>query len=284
MAILIDGKAVAAKIKTDAAKKVENLNKAGIIPGLAVIMVGDDPASKIYLRNKKRACEETGVYSEEYVLPQHVSQQDVLDLISRLNQKTDIHGILVQLPLPKGLDETAVVEAINPQKDVDGFHAYNAGKLVQGRPCLQPCTPAGIIELIRSTGTEIEGKHCVVVGRSNIVGKPTALLLLRYNGTVSICHSKTKDLAAVTRQADILVCAVGKPRFITAEMIKPGSIVIDVGMNRGDGKLCGDVDFDGAEPLASYITPVPGGVGPMTIAMLMKNTVTAALLQNGMSF
>lgn len=283
MAILIDGKAVAAKVKAEAAKEVENLKKKGIAPGLAVILVGDDPASKIYLRNKKRACEETGIYSEEYTLPQSASQKEVLDLIGRLNKTPEIHGILVQSPLPEGLDEAAVVESIDPKKDVDGFHAYNVGKLVQGRPCFQSCTPAGIIELIRSTGTEIEGKRCVVVGRSDIVGKPMALLLLRHNGTVTICHSKTKELAAMTRQADILVCAVGKPCFITAEMVKPDAVVIDVGMNRENGKLCGDVDFDGVEPLASYITPVPGGVGPMTIAMLMKNTVAAARLQNGIS-
>lgn len=284
MAIRIDGKAVSTAVKADVAREVEDLRKKGVCPGLAVVLVGDDPASRIYVNNKKKACEATGIYSEEYTLPKETSQQELLDLVRRLNEKPEINGILVQSPLPKGLDESAVVEAIAPQKDVDAFHAYNVGKLMQGRPVFQPCTPAGVIELIRSTGTEIEGKNCVVIGRSDIVGKPMAMLLLQHNGTVTVCHSKTKNLAEITRQADILVSAVGKAVFVTADMVKPGAVVIDVGMNRNAaGKLCGDVDFDNVEPLASYITPVPGGVGPMTIAMLMRNTVTAAKLQNGMA-
>ncbi len=283
MASIIDGKAVSAAVKAEVAKEVEALKTQGVRPGLAVVLVGNDPASGIYVNNKKKACEAVGIYSEEYALPEETVQQELLDLIDTLNKKPEISGILVQSPLPSGLDEAAVVEAIDPQKDVDAFHAYNVGKLTQGRPVFQPCTPAGIIELIHSTGTEIQGKSCVVIGRSNIVGKPMALLLLQYNGTVTVCHSKTRDLPLVTRQADILVSAVGKADFVTADMVKPGAVVIDVGMNRNaEGKLCGDVDFAGVEPVASYITPVPGGVGPMTIAMLMRNTLTAAKLQNGL--
>lgn len=283
MGILIDGKKVSAAVKAQVAQEVAELKSKGIYPGLAVVLVGDDPASRVYVNNKKKACEATGIYSEEYVLPQSAAQQEVLELVHRLNEKSEIHGILVQSPLPDGLDEAAVVEAISPKKDVDAFHAYHVGKLMQGHPVFQPCTPAGIIELIRSTGTEIAGKSCVVIGRSDIVGKPMAMLLLHCNGTVTICHSGTKNLKELTSQADILVSAVGKAGFVTADMVKPGAVVIDVGMNRNsDGKLCGDVDFAEVEPLASYITPVPGGVGPMTIAMLMHNTVTAAKLQNGM--
>ncbi len=283
MASIIDGKAVSAAVKAEVAKEVEALKTQGVRPGLAVVLVGNDPASRIYVNNKKKACEAVGIYSEEYALPEEAAQQELLDLIGTLNEKPEISGILVQSPLPSGLDEAAVVEAIDPKKDVDAFHAYNVGKLTQGRPVFQPCTPAGIIELIHSTGTEIQGKSCVVIGRSNIVGKPMALLLLQYNGTVTVCHSKTRDLPLVTRQADILVSAVGKADFVTADMVKPGAVVIDVGMNRNaEGKLCGDVDFAGVEPVASYITPVPGGVGPMTIAMLMRNTLTAAKLQNGL--
>ncbi len=283
MAVKIDGKAVSAAVKQEIAREVERLKLRGVCPGLAVILVGNDPASRIYVNNKKKACEAVGVYSEEYALPEETSQQEILDLIGRLNADPKISGILVQSPLPDGLDESAVVEYIDPRKDVDAFHAHNVGLLMQGRPVFQPCTPAGIVELIRSTGTEIEGKHCVVVGRSNIVGKPMAMLFLQNNGTVTVCHSKTKALDSITRQADILVSAVGKSGFIRADMVKPGALVIDVGMNRDkNGKLCGDVNFAEVEPVASYITPVPGGVGPMTIAMLMKNTVTAAKLQNGM--
>ncbi len=283
MATLIDGKAVSAAVKADVAREVEQLKSQGIQPGLAVVLVGDDPASRIYVNNKKKACEATGIYSEEYALPGKTSQPELLGLVEKLNHDARIHGILVQSPLPKGLDETAVVDAIDPQKDVDAFHACNVGKLAQGRPVFQPCTPAGIVELLHSANVGIEGKNCVVIGRSNIVGKPMAMLLLRENGTVTVCHSRTQGLRDITRQADILVSAVGKAAFVTADMVKPGAVVIDVGMNRDEnGKLCGDVDFQGVEQVASYITPVPGGVGPMTIAMLMRNTVTAAKLQNGM--
>lgn len=282
MATRIDGKAVAAKIRAQVAQDVEALKARGICPGMAVVLVGDDPASKIYVNNKKKACAETGIYSEEHLLPAEATQEELLALIEKLNADEKIHGILVQSPLPKHLDEKLVVEHIDPRKDVDAFHAYNVGKIMIGDFTFLPCTPAGVIELIRSTGVPIEGKNCVVVGRSNIVGKPMAMLLLHNNGTVTICHSRTKNLAEICRGADILVAAVGKPKFITADMVKPGAVVIDVGMDRDEnGKLCGDVDFDAVEPIASYITPVPGGVGPMTIAMLMKNAVRAAEIQCG---
>lgn len=282
MATRIDGKAVAAKIRAQVAQDVETLKARGICPGMAVVLVGDDPASKIYVNNKKKACAETGIYSEEHLLPAETTQEELLALIEKLNADKKIHGILVQSPLPKHLDEKLVVEHIDPRKDVDAFHAYNVGKIMIGDFTFLPCTPAGVIELIRSTGVPIEGKNCVVVGRSNIVGKPMAMLLLHNNGTVTICHSRTKNLAEICRGADILVAAVGKPKFITADMVKPGAVVIDVGMDRDEnGKLCGDVDFDAVEPIASYITPVPGGVGPMTIAMLMKNAVRAAEIQCG---
>ena len=282
MATRIDGKAVAAKIRAQVAQDVEALKARGICPGMAVVLVGDDPASKIYVNNKKKACAETGIYSEEHLLPAETTQEELLALIEKLNADEKIHGILVQSPLPKHLDEKLVVEHIDPRKDVDAFHAYNVGKIMIGDFTFLPCTPAGVIELIRSTGVPIEGKNCVVVGRSNIVGKPMAMLLLHNNGTVTICHSRTKNLAEICRGADILVAAVGKPKFITADMVKPGAVVIDVGMDRDEnGKLCGDVDFDAVEPIASYITPVPGGVGPMTSAMLMKNAVRAAEIQCG---
>lgn len=282
MATRIDGKAVAAKIRAQVAQDVEALKARGICPGMAVVLVGDDPASKIYVNNKKKACAETGIYSEEHLLPAETTQEELLALIEKLNADEKIHGILVQSPLPKHLDEKLVVEHIDPRKDVDAFHAYNVGRIMIGDFTFLPCTPAGVIELIRSTGVPIEGKNCVVVGRSNIVGKPMAMLLLHNNGTVTICHSRTKNLAEICRGADILVAAVGKPKFITADMVKPGAVVIDVGMDRDEnGKLCGDVDFDAVEPIASYITPVPGGVGPMTIAMLMKNAVRAAEIQCG---
>ena len=282
MATRIDGKAVAAKIRAQVAQDVEALKARSICPGMAVVLVGDDPASKIYVNNKKKACAETGIYSEEHLLPAETTQEELLALIEKLNADEKIHGILVQSPLPKHLDEKLVVEHIDPRKDVDAFHAYNVGKIMIGDFTFLPCTPAGVIELIRSTGVPIEGKNCVVVGRSNIVGKPMAMLLLHNNGTVTICHSRTKNLAEICRGADILVAAVGKPKFITADMVKPGAVVIDVGMDRDEnGKLCGDVDFDAVEPIASYITPVPGGVGPMTIAMLMKNAVRAAEIQCG---
>ena len=283
MATRMDGKAVSAKVKEQVVQEVAALQGQGVCPGLAVVIVGEDPASRIYVNNKKKACQATGIHSEEYALPASTTQEELLALVDTLNHKEDIHGILVQSPLPKGLDEGAVVEAIDPQKDVDAFHAYNVGKIMMGDYHFLPCTPAGIMELLQAYDIPVEGKRCVVIGRSNIVGKPMAMLLLHQNGTVTICHSRTKDLPEVTRQADILVSAVGKSRFVTAEMVKPGAVVIDVGMNRDEnGKLCGDVDFAAVEPVASYITPVPGGVGPMTIAMLLKNTVTAAKLQNGL--
>ena len=282
MAERIDGKAVAAQVKAEVAREVSALKERGVTPGLAVVIVGDDPASRIYVNNKKKACEAVGIYSEEYALPGDASQEELLALVKRLNEAPEISGILVQSPLPKGLDEAALVETISPQKDVDAFHAYNVGKLTQGRQVFQPCTPAGVIELLRSAGVEISGKHCVVIGRSDIVGKPMALLLLQNNGTVTICHSKTRNLKELCRSADILVSAVGRAGFVTGDMVKPGAAVIDVGMNRDqEGRLCGDVLFQEAEKVAGWITPVPGGVGPMTIAMLMKNTVTAAKLQNG---
>lgn len=282
MAERIDGKAVAAQVKAEVAREVSALKERGVTPGLAVVIVGDDPASRIYVNNKKKACQEVGIYSEEYALPGDASQEELLALVKRLNEAPEISGILVQSPLPKGLDEAALVETISPQKDVDAFHAYNVGKLTQGRQVFQPCTPAGVIELLRSAGVEISGKHCVVIGRSDIVGKPMALLLLQNNGTVTICHSKTRNLKEICRSADILVSAVGRAGFVTGDMVKPGAAVIDVGMNRDqEGRLCGDVLFQEAEKVAGWITPVPGGVGPMTIAMLMKNTVTAAKLQNG---
>lgn len=282
MANLINGKEVSAMVKADVAKETQALAELGVTPGLAVVIVGDDPASRVYVNNKKKACEEVGFYSEEYALPSETTQEELLALINKLNEKCDIDGILVQLPLPKHLDEKAVIEAISPKKDVDAFHASNVGKIMIGDYKFLPCTPAGVMELIKSTGIEVSGKNCVVIGRSNIVGKPMAMLLLHSNGTVTICHSKTQNLKDLCRNADILVAAVGKAKFVTADMVKEGAVVIDVGMNRDEnGKLCGDVDFDSVEPIASYITPVPGGVGPMTIAMLMKNTLTAAKENSG---
>lgn len=247
---------------------------------MAVIIVGDDPASRVYVNNKKKACEECGIYSEEYALPAETSEKELLDLIEVLNGNDKISGILVQLPVPKHIDEKKVIEAISPIKDVDAFHPVNVGKIMVGDFDFVPCTPAGVMELIAESGIDVAGKECVVVGRSNIVGKPQAMLLLHKNGTVTICHSRTKDLAAKTREADILVVAVGIPNFVTGDMIKPGAVVIDVGINRvAEKKLVGDVEFETAEKVAGAITPVPGGVGPMTIAMLMKNTVKAAIVQ-----
>lgn len=281
MGIIIDGKAVSKRIKSEVAQEVVELKKHGISPGLAVVIVGDDPASKIYVANKKKACEEVGIYSAEFALPKETTQTDLLELIKTLNKDEKINGILVQSPVPDGIDESAIVEEIDPIKDVDAFHPYNVGKIMIGDYKFLPCTPAGIIELINSTGVEISGKNCVVIGRSDIVGKPMAMLLLHNNGTVSICHSKTKNLKEMCLSADILVSAVGKANFVTADMVKDGAVVIDVGMNRNEsGKLCGDVDFENIKDKASFITPVPGGVGPMTISMLMKNTVTAAKIQN----
>ncbi len=245
-----------------------------------MIIVGDDPASRVYVNNKKKACEEIGIYSEEYALPAETSQEELLTLISKLNNDKKISGVLVQLPLPKTIDEETVINAIDPKKDVDAFHPVNVGKIMVGNYDFVPCTPAGVMELIKESGIEVEGKECVIVGRSNIVGKPQAMLLLHKNGTVTVCHSRTKDLAAKTKAADILVVAVGIPEFITGDMIKEGAVVIDVGINRLENKkLVGDVQFESAEKVAGAITPVPGGVGPMTIAMLMKNTVKAAQIQ-----
>lgn len=278
---ILDGKTLSAKIKEDLAKEVANLKESGINVGLAVIIVGDDSASRVYVNNKKKACEVCGIYSEEHALPNETTEEELLELIDSLNARKDINGILVQLPLPKGIDSEKVLLRILPEKDVDAFHPVNVGKIMIGNFDFLPCTPAGVMELIRLTGIEVCGKECVVVGRSNIVGKPQAMLLLHENGTVTICHSRTKDLKDVCRRADILVAAVGRAKFITADMVKEGAIVIDVGMNRDEnGKLCGDVDYEGVSSVASAITPVPGGVGPMTIAMLMKNTVKAAQIQN----
>lgn len=276
---ILDGKAVSARLKDELKEEVATLKQQGIQPGLAVIIVGDDPASRIYVNNKKKACEYIGIHSEEYALPAETTQEELLALVDKLNHKADIHGILCQLPLPKHLDEEAVIASISPKKDVDAFHPVNVGKIMIGNFDFLPCTPAGVMELIAEAGIEIAGKECVVVGRSNIVGKPQAMLLLHQHGTVTICHSRTKNLAEVCRRADILVAAVGVPELIKGDMIKPGAVVIDVGMNRlPDKKLVGDVDFEAAKEVAGAITPVPGGVGPMTIATLMKNTVRAATI------
>ena len=279
MAVMIDGKAVSARLRQKMAAEVAAMKEAGVVPGLAVVLVGENPASQVYVRNKIKACEELGIRSQDYRLPEDTTQEALLDLVGELNRREDIHGILVQLPLPGQIREEAVIAAIAPEKDVDAFHARNVGKIVQGSYNFLPCTPAGVMELIRSTGVSVQGKECVVVGRSNIVGKPMALLMLHENATVTICHSRTRELPAVTRRADILIVAIGRAKFITGDMVKEGAVVIDVGMNRDEnGKLCGDVDFAAVEPKAGHITPVPGGVGPMTITMLMKNTVTAARL------
>ena len=277
---LIDGKVISAAVKERVKAEVATLKQQGITTGLAVIIVGEDPASKVYVNNKKKACEALGIISEEYALPETTTQEELLSLIDTLNKKESINGILCQLPLPKHLDETAVINAILPEKDVDAFHPINVGKIMQGDFDFVPCTPAGVMEMLAFEGVEISGKTCVVIGRSNIVGKPMAMLLLHKNGTVTICHSRTKNLKEVCQNADILVAAVGRPNFVTADMVKDGAVVIDVGINRVDGKLVGDVDFNDVCEKASYITPVPGGVGPMTIAMLMQNTLTAAKKQN----
>ena len=285
MAQRIDGKLISEQVRAEiAAETAAWVEKTGVRPGLAVVIVGSDPASCVYVRNKERACAQVDFYSEKYELPEETTQEELLALVDRLNHDDNIHGILVQSPLPRHLNEEEVVLAIDPKKDVDAFHPYNVGKIMIGNHAFLPCTPAGVMELLRRSDIDVAGKECVIVGRSNIVGKPMAMLLLQANGTVTICHSRTKDLAAVCRRADILVCAIGKPKFFTADMVKPGAVVIDVGINRGaDGKLCGDVDFDAVEPIASYITPVPGGVGPMTIATLMQNTLTAAKRHNNIN-
>lgn len=277
MAKILSGKMVSARVKQELKSEVESLTKAGTTPGLAVVIVGDDSASKVYVANKEKACAELGIYSEKYALSEDTTESELLDLIKRLNADEKIHGILVQLPLPKHLDDKTIINNILPSKDVDAFHPTNVGRIMIGDFDFVPCTPAGIMELIHESGVEVGGKECVVIGRSNIVGKPMSMLLLHENGTVTVCHSKTADLKSQTRRADILVAAVGIPKFVKADMVKPGAVVIDVGMDRDEnGKLCGDVDFAEVERVASAITPVPGGVGPMTIAMLMRNTVTAA--------
>lgn len=277
---LIDGKIISASVKKRVKAEVALLKEQGITTGLAVIIVGEDPASKVYVANKKKACEALGIISEEYALPESTTQEELLKLIDELNNKKSINGILCQLPLPKHLDEQAVINAILPEKDVDAFHPQNVGKIMLGDYDFVPCTPAGIMEMLTYENIDISGKTCVVIGRSNIVGKPMGMLLLHKNGTVTICHSRTKDLASVCKEADILVAAVGRPNFVTADMVKEGAVVIDVGINRVDGKLVGDVDFENVKDKCSAITPVPGGVGPMTIAMLMQNTLTAAKKQN----
>ena len=278
MAKLIDGKLISAQIRAELKEETKTfIEKTGVTPKLTVILVGEDPASQVYVRNKGRACEEVGFAAEQITLPATTSQEELDALIDRLNSDKTVHGILVQLPLPRGLSEERVLLRISPEKDVDAFHPYNVGRMVAGQITYLPCTPAGVMELIERSGISVAGKDCVVIGRSNIVGKPMAHLLMQANGTVTVCHSRTKDLAEHTRRADILVAAIGKADFVTADMVKPGAVVIDVGINRNaEGKLTGDVDFASVEPIASYITPVPGGVGPMTIAMLMKNTLTAA--------
>lgn len=280
MAKLIDGKAISAQIKDECKEKTAKLRAEGVEVTLAVIQVGDDPASTVYVGNKKKACEYIGVRSLAYELPEETTEEELLDLITELNERKDVNGILVQLPLPKHINEEKVLDRIDPKKDVDGFHPQNVGALCIGKTGFVSCTPAGIIQLLKRSGIEIAGKECVVVGRSNIVGKPMALLLLRENGTVTVTHSRTRDLKEVTRRADILVVAIGKPKMITADYVKEGAVVIDVGIHRNENnKLCGDVDFESVEPLCSAITPVPGGVGPMTIAMLMNNCVESVAIQ-----
>ena len=278
---LIDGKAVSKAVKEQVKAECEALKAQGITPGLAVIIVGDDPASQVYVRNKERACEECGFYSVKYALPAETTQEELITLIEELNERDDVNGILCQLPVPKHIDDKAVIAAISVEKDVDAFSSYNVGKIMIGDYDFLPCTPAGVMEMLHYYDIAVEGKNCVVIGRSNIVGKPMSMLLLHENGTVTMTHSRTKDLASFTKEADILVAAVGRAKFVTADMVKDGAVVIDVGMNRDEnGKLCGDVDFNSVKEKCSYITPVPGGVGPMTIAMLMQNTLKAYHIQN----
>jgi methylenetetrahydrofolate dehydrogenase (NADP+)/methenyltetrahydrofolate cyclohydrolase len=283
-AMIISGKKISDEIRGLLTEEVKELASAGITPGLAVILVGADPASQVYVRNKEKACHDLGFYSEVHRLSGETSQEDLLLLVNKLNQQNSINGILVQLPLPKHIEEKAVINAISVEKDVDGFHPINVGNLVIGDESLLPCTPAGVIELIKRAGIEISGKHAVVIGRSNIVGKPVSLLLQRENATVTMCHSRTANMAEIARQADILVVAIGRANFIDASYVKPGAVVIDVGMNRLDnGKLAGDVDFESVKEVSGPITPVPGGVGPMTITMLMKNTLIATNRHHGLS-
>ena len=282
MSNIIDGKLVSAAVKERVANEVKELNKQGVDVCLAVILVGQDPASQIYVANKKKACEQLGIISKEFLLPENTTQEELLALVNKLNNDASVNGILCQLPLPKGLDEKAVINAIDPNKDVDAFHPVNVGKIMIGDYDFLPCTPAGVMEMLAYYNIDVCGKECVVIGRSNIVGKPMSMLLLHKNGTVTTAHSRTQNLANVTRRADILVAAVGIANFVKADMVKPGAVVIDVGMNRENGKLCGDIDFDAVSQKASFITPVPGGVGPMTIATLMQNTLTAAKRQNNL--
>ncbi|MBQ1989086.1 MAG: bifunctional methylenetetrahydrofolate dehydrogenase/methenyltetrahydrofolate cyclohydrolase FolD [Clostridia bacterium] len=281
MTKIIDGKAISAAVKERVKAGVAELNAKGITVGLAVIIVGEDPASKVYVANKKKACEALGIISEEYALSENTTQEELLSLINELNAKKSINGILCQLPLPKHLDEKLIINSILPEKDVDAFHPHNVGRIMIGDYDFVPCTPAGIMEMLAYENIDVAGKTCVVIGRSNIVGKPMGMLLLHKNGTVTICHSRTKNLAEICKTADILVASVGKAGFVTPDMVKEGAVVIDVGINRENGKLCGDVDYEAVKDKTSAITPVPGGVGPMTIAMLMQNTLTAAKKQNG---
>lgn len=284
MAKIIDGKAVSAKVKEQVRREAEVLKQQGIEIGLAVVIVGNNSASRVYVNNKKKACEEVGFNSYEYALPEETTEAELLELVEKLNNDDKVNGILVQLPLPKQINENAIINAIRPEKDVDAFHPENVGHIMIGDFSFLPCTPAGVMELIAETGVDVCGKNCVVIGRSNIVGKPMAMLLLHKNGTVTICHSRTKNLAEICSNADILVAAVGKAGFVTPDMVKEGAVVIDVGMNRNaEGKLCGDVDYAACFDKAGYITPVPGGVGPMTIAMLMRNTLTAAKIKNNIT-
>ena len=275
---IIDGKALALSIREQIGKDVADLlNTTGVKPGLAAILVGDDPASAVYVRNKKTACDKAGLYVDEYKLPVKTTQNELLALIDKMNADPKIHGILVQLPLPEHINSKVVLEAVSPEKDADGFHPFNVGRLVEGHPVFVPCTPKGVMKMIDITGQKIEGKRAVVIGRSNIVGKPVALLLMHANATVTVCHSRTKDLAAVCREANIVIAAIGRPQFVTRDMIREDAIVIDVGINRTDeGRLVGDVDFESVKEQAGWITPVPGGVGPMTIAMLLQNTLESA--------
>ena len=273
----IDGKEVSASVRNDITEKVKELSAKGVTPGLAVIIVGNDPASRVYVNNKKKGCEQTGMNSFEYALPEETTTDELIALIEKLNGEKDVHGILCQLPVPEHIDEEKVLNAISPDKDVDAFHPVNCGKVMTGDYTFAPCTPAGMVEMLKYYNIPIAGKHCVIIGRSNIVGKPMAMLMLKENATVTVCHSRTQNLAEITKQADILVAAVGRPKFVTPDMVKDGAVVLDVGINRmEDGKLCGDVDFDAVCEKTSYITPVPGGVGPMTITRLLKNTLAAA--------
>lgn len=273
---IIDGKQIAKDIRGELAREVETLKGQGLTPGLAVVLVGDNPASRVYVNMKKKACKQAGIYSEEHKLPETATQDEIIAIVDRLNADPKIHGILVQLPLPKGIDESVVINRILPEKDVDGFHPINTGKLAIGEQCFLPCTPAGVIEMLKREEIELSGKDVLILGRSNIVGKPAAMLFLREHATVTVCHSRTKNLADKCRQADIVVAAVGRPEMVKGDWIKPGAVVIDVGINRVDDKLVGDVEYDSAREKAAAITPVPGGVGPMTIAMLLKNTVESA--------